>query len=129
MDIEEFYDQDERRRESAEVELGSEWLDHHGQRYQLNWVQDTGELYVMHEPFGPEWEDPFGGIHVPTDDDVPVDGMQVTVLGTVADHQALEQVLDGWQAQVGTPDSVHWLAERLRTAGILTATAEETGPT
>ena len=49
MDIEEFYDGDARRRPSAEIELGTEWQDAHGSRYEVNWVEDTGELYVPHQ--------------------------------------------------------------------------------
>ena len=64
VDIEEFYDADERRRRSAELELGRDWKDDHGVRYELNWVEDTGELYVMREPVPHDVADPFGGIHV-----------------------------------------------------------------
>ena len=63
MDIEEFYDGDPRRRPSAEIELGTEWRDAHGIRYELTWVEDTGELYVMREPSPHIVEDPFGGTH------------------------------------------------------------------
>ncbi len=50
MDIEEFYDGDPRRRPSAEIELGTDWHDAHGTTYEVNWVEDTGELYLMREP-------------------------------------------------------------------------------
>ncbi len=53
MDIEEFYEADERRRRSEEVEIGTEWHDADGARYELSWVADTGELYVMREPTVP----------------------------------------------------------------------------
>ena len=49
MDIEEFYSADERRRRSAEVEFGNNWFDAKGSRYELSWVEDTGELYAMLE--------------------------------------------------------------------------------
>src|ERR1700730_14272078 len=39
-DIEEFYDADPRRRPSAEIELGTEWQDAHGVRYELNYVEE-----------------------------------------------------------------------------------------
>ena len=42
MDIDEFYEADPRRRASAELELGSEWLDEDGVRHELNYVEDTG---------------------------------------------------------------------------------------
>ena len=52
MNIEEFYDADERRRESPELELGNEWRDADGYRYDLSYVVDTGELYSMAAPEG-----------------------------------------------------------------------------
>ena len=64
MDIDEFYEADPGRRASAELELGSEWLDKDGVRHELNYVEDTGELYVLREPQPHVREDPFGGIHV-----------------------------------------------------------------
>ena len=50
MNIEEFYEADERRRRSEEIELGTEWHDRDGVRHEVSWVADTGELYVMREP-------------------------------------------------------------------------------
>jgi hypothetical protein len=128
MDIGEFYDRDERRRTSAEIEFGTEWLHHDGVRVELSWVEDTGELYVMREPPPPGWEDPFGGIHTPKLDDAPVEGMEVIVLGTVTERDELERILEGWRDVVGRPDSAHWLVERLDQAGILTPAAREEGP-
>ncbi len=128
MDIEEFYERDPRRRASEERELGSEWLDHRGERFELNWVADTGELYVMHEPPAPGYTDPFGGIYTNVRADAPVDGLVVTVLGVVPTHDELLSVLDGWEQEVGQPGSVHWLADRLRARGVLSPTAEATGP-
>ena len=49
MDIEQFYSADERRRQSAEVEFGNNWFDAKGSRYEISWVEDTGELYAMLE--------------------------------------------------------------------------------
>ena len=43
MDIDEFYEADPRRRASAELELGTEWMDRDGVRHELNYVEDTGE--------------------------------------------------------------------------------------
>ena len=65
MDIEGFYSSDERRRQSAEVELGTNWFDAKGSRYELSWVEDTGELYVMLElvPEVDSWT-PFGDTEV-----------------------------------------------------------------
>ena len=64
MDIDEFYEADPRRRASAELELGSEWLGKDGIVHELNYVEDTGELYVLREPAPHVNEDPFGGLHV-----------------------------------------------------------------
>ena len=64
MDIDEFYEADPRRRASAELELGIDWLDADGVRHELNYVEDTGELYVLREPSPHVTEDPFGGLHV-----------------------------------------------------------------
>ena len=81
MDIEEFYSADERRRQSAEIELGTNWFDAAGNRYELSWVEDTGELYTMAE-FLPEvdtWT-PFGDIEVEA---MPADRVLVSVVGSV----------------------------------------------
>ncbi len=119
VDIEGFYDADERRRSSAEVELGREWRDGHGVRYELNWVVDTGELYVMREPVPPEWEDPFGGVHVKVRGlEDPVKGMTVRVIGHVDTHDRLEQVMAGWQDAMADEDSIGWLVGRLRSSGV-----------
>ncbi|MDA8057648.1 MAG: hypothetical protein M0032_06685 [Actinomycetota bacterium] len=118
MDIEQFYSADERRRRSAEVELGTEWHDARGNRYELSWVEDTGELYVMLErvPEADSWT-PFGDIEV---EHVPVDQLLVRVVGHVATRQELDRVLEGWQTAMPGPDSVSWVADRLRQHGVAT---------
>jgi hypothetical protein len=118
VNIEQFYDADARRRESPEVELGTEWRDAKSVRYELNWVQDTGELYVMAEPFPPEWEGPFGDIHVRTGDNAPVTGMSVSVVAHIGSHEELERVLSGWQGAMEGADGVSWLADRLVSEGV-----------
>ena len=116
MDIEEFYSADERRRRSAEGEFGNNWFDVKGNRYELSWVEDTGELYAMLElvPEADTWT-PFGDIEV---EDVPVDTLLVTVLATIPERQAVEQLLEGWTDRMAAPDGVHWVAERLAAAGL-----------
>lgn len=116
MDIEEFYSADERRRESAEVELGTNWFDNAGNRYELSWVEDTGELYVMLErvPDASSWT-PFGDIEV---EHVPVDQLVVRVVGHVAARDDLERILDGWQSEMTKPDGISWVAERLSDHGV-----------
>ncbi|HUY22522.1 MAG TPA: hypothetical protein VMV22_09275 [Acidimicrobiales bacterium] len=118
MDIEEFYEADERRRRSEEIELGTEWHDAQGVRYEVSWVADTGELYVMREPAGRSAEDPFGDVFSGS---VPVDALTVAVVGWVPDRDRLDQVLAGWQDAMTGDDSVSWLASRLRDEGVLNA--------
>jgi len=121
VNIEEFYDADPRRRPSTEVELGTEWRDTLGVRYEISWIADTGELYSMREPVAPEREDPFGGLHVRTGPSAPVAGMTVAVLASIATREQLEQVLDGWEEEMDRPNSVAWLAGRLRESGVAVA--------
>lgn len=115
VDIEEFYDADPQRRSSPEVELGTEWHDAHGVRYELSWVQDTGELYVMREPVPETWEDPFGDFLV---QEASVDNFTVAVVGRVTTHDELEEVLAGWQEAMREPNGVAWIADRLRAKGV-----------
>lgn len=122
MDIEEFYDEDPRRRASPEVELGSNWRDRHQVRYELSWVADTGELYVMREPVPSGWADPFGGVHargVREVDESEVEGMTVAVVGVIGSREELERLLSGWEQAMEGADGVGWLADRLRQAGVL----------
>lgn len=116
MDIEQFYSADERRRRSAEVEFGTNWFDAKGSRYEISWVEDTGELYAMLEltPEADTWT-PFGDVEV---EDTAVDTLVVTLLGIVPTREAVEQLLEGWADHMSDPDGVHWVAERLRSAGI-----------
>lgn len=69
MDIESFYEQNEARRESAEIEFGDEWTDASDNEYELSWVEATGELYLMVEPDAQVNEDIFGDFFV---EDEPV---------------------------------------------------------
>ena len=118
MDIEEFYEADERRRRSEEIELGTDWHDAQGVRYELSWVADTGELYVMREPSGGVFEDPFGDVFSSS---TRVDTLTVAVVGLIPDRDRLEEVLAGWEDAMGGGDSVAWLAERLRAQGVAKA--------
>ena len=112
MDIEQFYSSDERRRQSAEVELGTDWFDAKGNRYELSWVEDTGELYTMLE-LVPEADSftPFGDIEV---ENLPVDRILVMIVGYIGTLAEVEQVLSGWPERMAEPDGISWVAERLR---------------
>ncbi len=122
MDIEDFYDADPRRRSSVEVELGQDWRDAHGVRYELSWIEDTGELYVMREPVPSGWATPFGGIHVygaHSADEKELEAMSVAVIAIVPTREEVEKLLDGWQQAMESPDSVAWVVHRLRERGVL----------
>ena len=116
MNIEDFYSQDERRSRSAELELGTDWHDEQGRRYELSWVEDTGELYTMLEVTGElESFTPFGDVETAS---VGLDTLVVLVIGTIADRATLDTVLEGWQQAMGQPDSVSWIVAALAAHGI-----------
>ena len=111
MDIEEFYEADERRRRSEEVEIGTEWHDADGARYELSWVADTGELYVMVEPNAPMSVDLFGDVYEPP---VPTErrhGGRGGVDRRPGPPRAGPRRLAGGH---GRARQLPWLAERLR---------------
>ena len=111
MNIEEFYEADERRRRSEEIELGSEWLDRDGVRHEVSWIADTGELYVMREPAARIAEDLFGDEFSGS---LPLDAVTVAVVGWIPTRDRLEEVLAGWQDAMTGAESLSWLAARLR---------------
>ncbi len=117
MDIDEFYEADPRRRASAELELGTEWLDKDGVRHELNYVEDTGELYVLREPAPHVTEDPFGGLHVSAPPGYE-DKMTVHVIAKVDSVDDLHRILDGWQEAMQGEHGADWLGQRLREAGV-----------
>jgi len=95
MDIEEFYDEDPARRRSEEREFGSDWTDEDGNRVELGWVQDTGELYLMIEG------------------SVATRSMAVEVLAVLEDGDDVELLLVGWEAAMPLPNSVQWIRDRV----------------
>lgn len=116
MNIEEFYEQDERRRASTEVELGRDWYDANDLRHELSWVADTGELYLMSEPAVALYEDPLGDYSV---DDENVDNLVVRVVAEISTHERVEEILNGWADAMAKPKGVEWLIDRLSGAGVL----------
>jgi len=113
VNIEEFYDANPRRRASRELQFGMDWRDAHGRRYELNWVADTGELYVLQEKAPDMWVDPFGDFVVfgPAAED-----LGVRILKLVHGEAQVRALLDGWEQAVEHEDSVAWLVERLRSS-------------
>jgi hypothetical protein len=112
VDVEEFYEQDARRRHSDEIELGTEWTDAGGARHEVSWVKDTGEVYAMRETLGTVIEDPFQDASVVP---APTKSITVEVLGTVADESELDRLFAGWQDAMTQPGSLSWVRERLAT--------------
>jgi hypothetical protein len=108
MDIEEFYAADERRRQSAELEFGSDWHDENG-RCAVSWIEDTGELYLMREPDSGVWGDAFGDMRARG---VSEHALGVEVLGVVPGRAAVEAVMSGWEQTMPEPDGVAWLRDR-----------------
>lgn len=93
--LEDFYDADERRVRSRELDVGLWWREGaDGPLHRAAWVGDTGELYLVR--LGPAADG----------------GGRVEVLGRALDHDRLEGVLDGWRKRCGQPDSLTWLRER-----------------
>jgi hypothetical protein len=117
MDIDEFYEGDPRRRASAELELGTEWKDADGVNHELNYVEDTGELYVLREPAPHISEDPFGGMHVSAPPGYD-NKMTVHVIANIATKDDLHRILDGWQEAMTREGGAQWLGDRLRGAGV-----------
>ena len=105
VNIEEFYAEDERRRVSVEIEFGRDWRDAKGVRYELCWVQDTGELYTMREP-----------VNV---DSVDLDGLVIRKLAVITTHERVEEILVGWPEAMGQAAGVEWIIEHLTGAGVL----------
>jgi hypothetical protein len=100
MDIEEFYDQDPRRRASDETEFGQEWSED-DRRFEVSWVADTGEVYVMAEPYSRR--------------EISTESVTVEILGVINGRDAINSALAGWPEAMAKPNSLAWI--RARVAG------------
>ena len=96
MDIEEFYDQDPRRRASDEIEFGREWSN--DRRFEVSWIADTGEVYVMAEPYSRH--------------EISTESVTVEVLGVIDGGDAINSALAGWEEAMAKPESLAWVRER-----------------
>jgi hypothetical protein len=115
VNIHGFYEADERRRTSEEVEYGDGWTDHADAHatYRIHWVADTGEIYAVREPHP-------GGILARYLDEIDVDqadveALSVEILG-VADRSTVEAALAGWPEAMAGRDGLAWARDRLRSA-------------
>jgi hypothetical protein len=134
--VEAFYDADDRRRWSGEVDFGV-WWRAAGVVYRLTWVEATGELVAVQLtppatiPFS-VLEDELEGLGVPRDYAERVeltvglfgvavvggDPGELSVLGIVREREVVERLLDGWAETCGAPDSLGWVVERVRRYGV-----------
>jgi hypothetical protein len=90
-----FYNADERRLSSRELDVGLWWReDAGGPLHRAAWVNDTGELYLVR--LGPDTDG----------------GGRVEVLANLDDQERLESTLAGWRERCGEPRSLSWLRER-----------------
>jgi hypothetical protein len=90
-----FYNADERRVRSRELDVGLWWReDADGPLHRAAWVSDTGELYLVR--LGPAADG--GGL--------------VEVLARVQTRALLDGMLDGWRERCGEPRSLRWLRAR-----------------
>jgi hypothetical protein len=95
-----FYMADPRRVASREHDVGLWWRETpQGPLHRAAWVSDTGELYLVR--LGPSEQG----------------GGEVEVLATIAEHERLEHVLEGWRERCGEPRSLTWLRERAARIG------------
>jgi hypothetical protein len=113
VDIEEFYGANPARQTSEEFEFGQDWHDADGNRAEVSWVQDTGELYCMREPTEPIVIDTLGGEYMQP---LPEKELVVEVLGTIPTLEAVESTLAGWSDAMKGQDSLTWLKERVASA-------------
>ena len=111
MNIEEFYDEDPRRRASDEIEYGTDWTDSKGVRCEISWIADTGEIYAMAEPTEPIGSDGFGDLYV---QGMPADAVTVELLGHSPSREDVEQVLEGWAEAMAEPGSLNWVRARVK---------------
>jgi hypothetical protein len=110
VDIEHFYDANPRRRTSKEYSFGADWTDEGGTRWELNWVEDTGEVYVMRETGEPLVMDPLGDVTIP---DIPADVVTVEILGVIEGLDAVRSAFAGWSEAVAGAGSLAWVRQRV----------------
>ena len=109
LTIDDFYAANEARRNSAEFEFGDSWSDLSGNTYELSWVEATGELYLMLEPDANVGVDAFGDFWVGDG----AEGLNVVVIGTISDHDAVVAALEGWESAMDADNSLTWLSSRV----------------
>ena len=112
VDLEEFYEQSDARRLSEEILFGSFWKDKINTVYELAWVIDTGELYLMHFPDGYiNFTDTFGSFMTNEERWFVLD-MTVLVIDIIPTESEVREKLFGWEEVMNQKNSIEWLYER-----------------
>jgi hypothetical protein len=112
VDLEQFYNEDPRRRHSEELEFGREWSNEGG-RCEVSWVEATGELYAMVEPTAQYTADGVGGMHPGS---MTAHDLVIEVLGVIPGRDAITHVMSGWEEAMTQPNSLGWVRERVANA-------------
>jgi hypothetical protein len=105
-----FFDEP-RRRGGKDVGFGDRWRgdDDPGARYNLYWLEPTGECYLTRlgsAPIGRTFQHPFTAVR---------NEMTVEVLAGGLSLAEVNDRLDGWHVAMDRPDSVRWLRLKLHT--------------
>jgi hypothetical protein len=99
-----FYNADQRRIRSRELDVGLWWREAiDGPLHRAAWVSETGELYLVR--LGPAADG----------------GGRVELLASVGDAELLERALAGWRERCGQPQSLTWLRERASLTSLASA--------
>jgi hypothetical protein len=114
-----FYELDERRRRSAELDFGV-WWRVGDDVYRVTWVDETGELIAVRLGRGRvdrtiKVATHASGIPGLFGFTVAGEPMEVYVLGRIRVRDQVEQLLAGWAEVCGEPESLGWVIDRLRT--------------
>lgn len=91
----EFYDLDQRRERSRELDFGMLWQGESGPSWRLSWVRETGELVLVAQTSRNELEQ----------------GPAVC-LAVIPTEQQVESELAGWAEACNGSGSLRWLDER-----------------
>lgn len=105
--IEQFWAEDPRRRDSVEFDFGVNWRSGGSTWpvYRVSWIEKTGEVYAYQAG--------------------ALGGGFVLVFCKVPTHAAVEAALAGWPDACGEPNGLLWIREHLQEAGW----GDETAPT
>jgi hypothetical protein len=110
VDLEQFYNEDPRRRNSEELEFGRDWTDEENNRCEISWVKDTGELYAMREPTVRYSADGLGGMY---SGEPKVEQLWIDIIGVIEGVGAIEAVMSGWPEAMPGSNSLAWVRDRV----------------